>query len=89
MDAYVASLQTRKRGRSLVSPVAFTQNGKGDESKCPVARLVNFGRQKLSSKSYDYEPFTSPDYQGKYRMGMGLSPMKMEVHFWDIMQLYH
>ena len=51
------------------------------ESKCPVARLVNgFGQDKKSHQIYDPEPFTSQDYQGvKYRMSMGLSPMKHDV----------
>ena len=46
-------------------------------TRCPVGRL---GQQRLSFQSYDPEPYTSIDYQGiRYRMGMGLQPMKMEV----------
>lgn len=41
--------------------------------------MVDFGKQQLSSQQYDPDPYTSSDYQGKYRMGMGLSPMKAEV----------
>ena len=76
------------RGGHAIKTLAFTQDGKGDESKCPVARMVNFGRQQLSSQSYDPAPYTSPDYQGTYRMGMGLSPMKPEVTSPDLLSFY-
>ncbi|CAL5220722.1 g2779 [Coccomyxa viridis] len=47
-------------------------------SKCPVARIVN-GTKDLfkgfQAQAFDYTPFSASNYQGRYKMTMGLEPM--------------
>ncbi|CAK0783363.1 hypothetical protein CVIRNUC_006562 [Coccomyxa viridis] len=68
------TLQTRAYSSSEAAP--STSNA--STSKCPVARIQN-GMQNLlqafSFGSFDYHPYSSGVYQGKYKMTMGLEPM--------------
>ncbi|KAK9904897.1 hypothetical protein WJX75_005075 [Coccomyxa subellipsoidea] len=76
--------------RCHLGAVPTSQPGESNaNSKCPIMRLVNGTKGLLRSAApaveaptrhfshdvFEYTPFSAPNYQGKYKMTMGLEPM--------------